>query len=536
MCKINLLFMIEIKKITLAIILALTTYISFSQKLNNTLYHMRDLPQSNIVNPAFQIDAKIYIGLPLINSNYINYSNSSFNFSDVITDGVGAKSDSLVYNVNGFLDAIKTRNFVSAQVETSLLALGYKHKEYYFSLGLTDKLDARASFSRNLVDYLYQGNYPFRGQDVNLGAINLDAIYYRELAIGASKIVNEKITLGVKAKILFGMANIYTNKSILSAYTAKNGSELKFYSKQDIYTSLPIKQIIYESNGAVKDLKFSSNDFQSDFFLNRQNLGFAVDLGGIYKVDENTTLSASILDLGFISWKSDVRRFSQDSTYTFKGDDWSQSINSKAPDYKPIDKIMDSLLDSLDKGFKVNTYEGKYTKAITAKVYLAANYTISKKTNLAVVSRTEIFRGKLFPSLSFSANTSLSRYLSASMSYSIVNKDFLNLGFGFASKLGPVQIYALSDNILAAIKPNTSQTANIRVGINLLFGNANDKENKTSCNLYPQEKKKKIKKSKFLFFKQNVKNNKRKIKKIRSPRFFNKNKKAKNKIKKRHRW
>lgn len=528
----------RMKKIILLFIFSFISCFTYSQKLNNTLYHMRDLPQVNIVNPAFQHKAKLYIGIPVLNSIYANYSNSSFTYSDLIKQGTGLRADSLVYNVDGFMKAIKTVNLLTSQVEVNLLSVAYRYKNYSFSLGITEKSDARIAFGDKLIDYMYNGNFSSRGEDITLGPINIDATYYRELALGVSKIIDSKLSLGFKFKILAGMGNIYTKSSKLSAYTAQNGSEIKFSSKQVIYSSVPISSIGFNDKGGVDNIKFSSDDFGPEFFLNTKNLGFAVDLGLIYKADEKTTLSASIIDLGFISWKSDVMRFSQDTVFIYKGADWSQSINSKAPNYKPMGDLMNGVLDSLTTGFTVNAAEGSYTKALSAKIYLAAKYDISKKINLGVLSRTEISRGKLYPSLSFSANSSLGKHLSSSVSYTIVNNNFVNLGLGIAAKLGSVQLYAVSDNLIAAFKPNDTRTANIRLGVNLLFGNANDYENKTSCNLYPSQKKKKGKKKKsnFIFFRQKYNSKTRNIKNSKSRKYNNSNKKARNKIKKRHRW
>ncbi|MCT4603808.1 MAG: hypothetical protein N4A59_13035, partial [Marinifilum sp.] len=50
------------------------------------------------------------------------------------------------------------------------------------------------------------------------------------------------------------------------------------------------------------------------------------------------------------------------------------------------------------------------------------------------------------------------------------NNSYNNIGFGLTAKLGPLQFYTVTDNVMAAIKPNSMQTANIRFGFNLLFG------------------------------------------------------------------
>jgi hypothetical protein len=41
------------------------------------------------------------------------------------------------------------------------------------------------------------------------------------------------------------------------------------------------------------------------------------------------------------------------------------------------------------------------------------------------------------------------------------------------AKLGPLQFYAITDNVIAAIKLENVQTANVRLGFNFLFGYTN---------------------------------------------------------------
>ena len=85
-------------------------------------------------------------------------------------------------------------------------------------------------------------------------------------------------------------------------------------------------------------------------------------------------------------------------------------------------------------------------------------------------------------------NYHLGNFLSATASYSIYNRSYSNLGLGVSVNLGPVEIYCLTDNILAfgTLNPrenfisNTSNSINIdakkvrngqiHFGLNLTFG------------------------------------------------------------------
>lgn len=452
-----------------------------AQKMNNTLYLMQNVPQSNQLNPAIQPECKVFVGFPALSSIYLNYSNSSFAYQDVITDGTGIQEDSLVVDVNSFHDALQTTNFVSQQLEVTLFALGIRAKDYYFTLDVIEKEDSRFNFDKEMISFLKDGNYNYRGRTSNWGGLGLDASYYHEIALGVSKKINDKWTVGVKGKILFGIANMHMAESDMSVFTSSSGDQIVLNSQHRLLVSMPINEIRTDSDGYVDDINIDGDDYDTDFFTNTDNKGFAVDLGMTYQMDERTRIYASILDIGAIKWKTDGYEFSQDGSFTWEGADWSQSGNSKDPDYKEIEDVFEDLSDSIVDEFRVNDAVGSYSVALPTKIYLGGTYDLNKKVNLGALSRTEIFNGQVQSSLSFSANARFFRNLSTTVSYSVINNSYNNLGVGLATKLGPLQFYAVSDNVIAAIRPNSAHLANIRFGFNLLFGCKNKTKKKNSC-------------------------------------------------------
>ena len=103
----------------------------------------------------------------------------------------------------------------------------------------------------------------------------------------------------------------------------------------------------------------------------------AIDLGATYKLNDEWTFSASLLDLGFISWKNTTKG-TMSKDFTFDGfseisvkDDGSN--NNKKLDTQ-VDELVDDLAD-LAKFDKVG--EGmKRTTALAATLHLGAQYTL----------------------------------------------------------------------------------------------------------------------------------------------------------------
>jgi hypothetical protein len=91
-------------------------------------------------------------------------------------------------------------------------------------------------------------------------------------------------------------------------------------------------------------------------------------------------------------------------------------------------------------------------------------------------------------SLTLSANVNLGNSLSTSFSYSIANHQYDNLGAGLALRIGIFQFYMLADKIPVTwnnikvdsnstiLLPTSWNTFNLRLGMNLAFGNRNKKK------------------------------------------------------------
>lgn len=442
-----------------------------AQKMNNTLYLMQNVPQSNQLNPAIQPECKVFLGFPGLSSIYFNYANNGFTYDDIIKDGTGLQKDSLVVDINSFHDALKSTNRITNQLDYTFFSLGIRAKKMFFTLDVSSKVDTRLGFDKGLVSFFKDGNAAYMGRTANLGAIGLEGTAYNEVALGVSKQVTEKLTVGIKAKALFGVANMHMDDSDLSVYTSESGDLVQLRSKQLMKVSMPLditEKADPDGTNYIDDIDINDDDMDAKFFSGTNNKGFAFDLGATYKFDEKTTFYASILDIGGIKW-NDTYELYQDATFDWKGGDWSQSGNSNDPNYREIEDVMEDLTDSISDAFRFRDKTGSYSRALPTKIYLGGSYELNKRINVGAVSRTEIYDGKLRPSLTLSANTRVIRNFSASLSYSMVNSSYNNIGVGVAAKLGPFQLYAVSDNVLA-MNPNTAKTANIRFGMNMMFG------------------------------------------------------------------
>jgi hypothetical protein len=103
------------------------------------------------------------------------------------------------------------------------------------------------------------------------------------------------------------------------------------------------------------------------------------------------------------------------------------------------------------------------------KLYLAGEYNVNEDISLGGVARIRMYNNLLHTSFTASANAAVTRKLSLSASYSVMESTYNNFGLAGAYRFGLFQLYAAADNVPTFFHPTTATNANLRVGINLIF-------------------------------------------------------------------
>jgi outer membrane protein OmpA-like peptidoglycan-associated protein len=426
-----------------------------------TLYNMEVVPQRMYANPAFFPSySKVNIGLPLISSDYITLSNSGFKYSDLVRRRA---DDSLYIDYDNMLKKLGKNNYISSSVRIDLLSFGFAVKKNYFSFNATEKVDVRFGYSKAFMTFLGKGNGATLGeaQDFNF---SLNATHYREYGFGYSRKINDKLTVGGKVKYLYGMENISTQNADLTLTTDPN----------DFTVSAKTNLIIRSAGLDTASLNGISKD-PSAYLLKRKNNGMGIDLGGTYKLTEKISLSASMIDLGFIKWKNVNNSNTitkSNGSFQYRGVDLNDFLGKNDTSSSSLQKVADTLQNNLH----LDTTHATYTTRLATQIFLGGNYNFTEKANAGVLFYGQFFDKKIHPALALSFNQRLGRWLNYSVSYSMYNRSYNNIGLGLGLNLGPVQLYMVSDNVLGAIVPQNTKNLHLHFGINLTFGRKLDKD------------------------------------------------------------
>jgi len=445
---------------------------------SQTLYYMNRVPQSNMMNPAIQPACNFFLGLPVISNIQIGAGNNQLALTDIIMKH--PTEDSLItflhpdaeFDKSEFLSKLGTNNFFFEDFSTDLLSFGFRTGSWYFTFNLSEKLSTAINYPKDLMTFALEGNSSFINSNIDLSYLGVNANFYREYGLGISKQFGKNFSVGGRIKVLFGHANVYSSfdDNSLTMYSTRDSIYLN--ANATVRTSSPL---IAETNadgefdgfsipGYIED---SNTDSLIDLALAHKNMGFGLDLGVYYKPFEKLSLSLSVLDLGYIKWKKeDVTNIELKGNYSFKGVDVSNEIGNDESDTDPFEE----MLDSLENSFTISNTANDYTTYLGTKVYIGASYMVSRKFDLSFLSRSYIYNSNLNQAFTISANARPINGFSLSLSYSIMNGSYNNIGLGIVLGGAPFQLYVISDNASAALWGHKTTSANVRVGFNIAFG------------------------------------------------------------------
>ena len=429
------------------IVVMLTLAISSVEAQQLGLHFMENVWQSSRTNPAFFTPQKVVYAFP---SLHLSYHNTAASYNDLIVKEGNKK----ILDLDNVIGGLDDNNFIRAGFDLELMNVSFGNKLWRASIGQSIKYRSMVNFPKELAELGWNGNAALMGQEVNIGP-KMQGMAYGELGLGfALNLV--KMSVGGRVKILSGIFDSSTGNSDIKVQT-----DGEFY-QSTFTTDYELNIASVGTHGDLDDFDLNFDDVSATDFILGKNLGVAIDLGINFKVNEKLTVAASLIDIGGIKWKTNVSNYTSQGTYTYEGLDLSDVIEEN-------DDSFDAIKDTLEEIFDFKETNNSYSTALPAKAYLSANYRVNPFLRLGGLIYTERFGGKSFTGVAVSATTDLGKIFSLGAVYSVFKNTYTNVGLNAALKLGPVQLFGVTDNVFAVFQPLDSRHMNARFGLNLAF-------------------------------------------------------------------
>jgi len=445
----------------------------------NTLYFMENSPVRTYYNPAFQPLSKFYINLPVLGSTFIEAGNNSLTLKDVVYNKNG---ETILFlnpagDKNKFYKSLHNETWLNTDLQLNLLGFGFRFENSYFSFDITEKVDGGIFFPKDMFKLLLYGTPELENNIFNFKNLGGSVSAYTEVALGYSKILNDQWSVGGKVKFLAGNANASLSNDHLSLNA--NIDQWLLNGKGSFKISSPAQVTIGEK---LDSIEFTKPGSTSDWFK-PSGMGAGLDIGFTYKPIQQLTVSAALTDLGFIKWKSNIKKVGYDMNYTFDG---LVKINN-------LDSVdMDAFVDTLSNAFK-NSYTtqqviSSYTTYTSAKLNIGAEYAfLNNKMSVGLLSRT-IMSSNVDEEITTSFNLRPANWFNLALSYSFMKGKMSNIGAALGLRTGFIYWNLAADYISlnnAQLKinddysipiPYNSKGINLGFSVNFVFGNATDKD------------------------------------------------------------
>ena len=364
----------------------------------------------------------------------------------------------------------KGNNRVAGDVAITILSAGFKGFGGYNTI----ELNAKARFGVSLPYELFAFARNIGNQSYDIGDINAQALGYAELAFGHSRDINEKLRVGAKMKLLFGAGRADLKMTDVRAELADNNMwTISGQAQADLSlkgAKLKSKMKNYKDDARGQYETVDKIDVDGGGL---GGFGLAFDLGAVYKLNDDWTFSAALLDLGFISWSNDVQARNAASQFQFEGFHDISVKESRDPntfkkqgnDYR--DQLTDfaNLQDQGDKGGR--------TTGIGATMNLAAEYTLPayRKITFGALSSTRINGPYSWTEGRLSANWNPLKWLDGGMSFAV---NSFTASMGWVVNIHPkgYNFFIGMDHILGKTSKQMvplSSNASVALGMNVTW-------------------------------------------------------------------
>jgi len=414
---------------------------------NFILYGFDVIPQSNYLNPAFQPAAKVVVGFPGLSNLDISYLNTAGAFNDFFTTKNG--NDSLFLNLSKVISDNHGVDKINISLNQDLLFFGFKIKQSFLSFGLKQRVLVNVILPTDLIKLAWFGNAPYVGQTLDLSTTAINENHFFDYHVGLSIPITSKIHLGFRVHLLQGLSNIYTVNNKLQITTTDNS--------QNAYDMVASTRFIVNTAGLP-----DSTDFDpGTYFTNFKNIGFSFDLGADFKINDQISISASLLDLGSINFRGKTKNYqSQEDSVHFSGFN-EDVVNSGS---NPFENIGDSLSDLLH----VTDYSQNYRAKIPMRLIVGGQYfSVDHKNRASVLFSGRFYPGYFEPAVSLAFDRTISKHFSFKLSYTYIRYDPVYIGMAFALNVKPFQFYMYTDNILGVARWDKQRFVQLGFGLNI---------------------------------------------------------------------
>lgn len=423
---------------------------------------MRLNPYQMNANPATDLPYQSVMSLVVGNIG-LDVQNTTLRYDNLFE--FDAQGRPAILNLRQFANSLKKNNYLGLNANLDLFTLYKRFDKNLWTFNWGVKVQGDVKYNDGLFKLLGYGNGAFVGED-NPVKVNMDLnmMAYQEWAVGYQMNVMDQLSVGGRAKLLFGVVDVKTDAFNAELYTDPDTYALRLKEQAFVKAAMPNAVYVDESGKLKGDGPFSMGELF-------RNPGFGIDVAAEYRFDEEFSAVAAIHDLGFIHWGknnlcmtsqlNDVGQFYDNGSFLFSGLDWEQiQLISSDEVYR------EQFLDTLKQYFQLELASlEKYNTALNTNVLLRGNYDLDDQNRFSAQVQGCFLGSGFRPALTLAYCGSFYDNLNVCATYTMMPHSYDNIGFGISAMIETCNIYLTTNNLFGFFKPLNTSRFNAQVGI-----------------------------------------------------------------------
>ncbi len=462
----------------------------FSQN-KELLYDFTEIPQAILLNPGMNTSFSWYAGIPLASGIYGQAGTSGITVNSLFAnDGLDINDKVRARALNG----MSKRDEFGATLQIDLLHGGYRSKKnpkQFYSFGVYFESNTILYWPQDLAYLAFDGNADQLGRRFDLGHLKTRGEGLTVFHFGINREIDRKLTVGARGKIYSGIYDFHSSGN--TGYFVTNEGQNNLLSNT-LVADMQLRTSGFEEIRAILDNEISGSvaNVITKRALLGGDLGLGIDLGFTYNLNQRTVITGSLLDLGFVYHAGDVKGYSLQGSATTEG------VEIILPDAfsDPNADFWQDLVDEIEGLLPFEDNNSSYITFRPTQLYGSIRYNFGEPVNgdldcdcdIGVTDANTRFQyrnalgGQLHminrprgPQAALTAFylRRVGNFMAVKTTYTVDKFSMSNIGLGVNFQLGPVNLYAMANNLLGYQNLADSHYASFQIGLNILSWGSN---------------------------------------------------------------
>lgn len=303
------------KRILLILVSMLAAISVYAQHNHRTGYFLDGYTYKYKINPAFGAD-RGYFAIPVAGFTSAALETPLQLSSLLYPTGNNGELVTFLHpsvSLDDVMKGVKSMNPINVNADISILSFGFNTKKSFHTLDLSVKADARLNVPGAVFSWAKESS-----DALDMSKLGLNADARLELSYGYSRAIRKNARFGFRIKLLAGLAKAQYQMDNLQLAAAQDKWTVQ--STGSGYYAAPIPLITEGYDNRITGVDLPEDYYEIiDNVVAALNLGAAIDLGFSMDVLKYMTISASITDLGVMTWNNVSMLGSPESYWTYDG-------------------------------------------------------------------------------------------------------------------------------------------------------------------------------------------------------------------------